>query len=504
MSRPFFNSLYQIWTSPRRAPKRRPSPARRIEMLESRNLMARAVLDFDGDNLTAFQMAQGGWDDQQVYSGAVSTQQAPSFAGLFVPSRTFLDMNGDNAVNGTDAQLAIDRIVAKVRADYAPYNLNITVGDQDANMSMFSDPSQGDVLVMVTGGLDFMLPGRALLGPTVPAFGVAPAEPDNVFNLDLENQRDEIVWAFGAQIIQSFPNGDLSVSPSDQFVNAVARVISHEMGHAFGLDHVPINPANDAMTHLIMGDFADGAAVDTRDWNRDFNFQNTTYFTEIGLWQNTHSHLTNVLGASSAPWAAVLRPGVLTVNGDNTNNVIEIDAVANQWEIFIKSQTAPSTLLQLNPVNPTINSLNPFDAAITRIDIYGLSGNDDIRVGQTGTPITADVYAKGGAGKDTIYGGHGNDRLYGGSEDDTLYGGFGNDRLYGEDGFDRLHGNDGLDQLDGGADDFEDFLYGGLDGDWDDFYTHRNDRKNAGAFYVADRVMDAEAIHSVFESGWLN
>jgi hypothetical protein len=455
--------------------------------------MAAAVLDFDGDNLTALQMKQGGWDDQQAYSGAVSTQTAPSFANLFVPSRTFLDMNGDNAVNGTDAQLAIDRIVAKVRADYAPYNLDITVGDQDANMTMFSDLSQGDVLVMVTGGLDFMLPGRALLGPAVPAFGVAPSMPDEVFNLDLENRRDEIVWAFGTEIIQYFPDGD-------KFVNAVARTISHEMGHAFGLDHVPINPANDAMTHLIMNDFADGA-VDTRDWDRDFNFQNTTFLTEIGLWQNSHSHLTNVLGGSTAPWAAVLRPGTLTVNGDNTNNVIEIDQVAaNRWEVFLKSQTAGNTLLELNPVNPGINSLNPFDAAIARIDISGLAGNDDIRVGQTGTPITADVYAKGGSGVDTIYGGHGNDRLYGGSDNDRLYGGFGNDRLYGEDGFDRLYGNDGRDQLDGGADDFEDFLYGGLDDDMDDFYTHRNERQGK----VADRVMDLDAVSRVFESGWLS
>ena len=102
---------------------------------------------------------------------------------------------------------------------------------------------------------------------------------------------------------------------------------------------------------------------------------------------------------------------------------------------------------------------------LSKIVVYGLNGNDTIRVSSK-LAVAGELH--GGDGNDTIYGGmladqiygdagndvlyglRGNDRLFGGLGSDRLLGNVGNDLLFGEGGNDRLFGNGGADVLIGG------------------------------------------------------
>jgi Ca2+-binding RTX toxin-like protein len=112
-------------------------------------------------------------------------------------------------------------------------------------------------------------------------------------------------------------------------------------------------------------------------------------------------------------------------------------------------------------------------AAVTRIHVFGLPGDDRIVVnagisdtnlnGGDGNDVivggSGDDRIDGGGGNDvirglvgddTLLGGIGKDTLWGGNGDDFLDGGAGNDVLRGEDGNDNLFGGNGLDRLYGG------------------------------------------------------
>lgn len=411
-------------SSPRARPQRcRPT----LETLEARlvPVTRTAVLDFDGDCLTSNEMYQGGWWFQPEVTCV------DSFHSLFTPARPRLDLNFDGFVNLIDANLAVDRIVAKVQQDYAAYDLLVFAGDQDANQWRLTDGIVGDVMVMITGGRDFL--------SNDDAFGIAPS-------IDLGNGGDQIVWAFGGGSVDS-----AALPTADMWLNQIARTVSHEMGHSFGLDHIISDPSGqtDPIRHHIM-------SLD-RDWNHDFNFHDAPYETE-SWWlgeQNAHQILSqpNVLGPSLRPWIAVLRPGELTVSGNAAANNISIGpSGTTMWSIAIDGQTST---VHINATG--VHSLNPFATPLTSISVYGRDGNDTISASQG---LSGVLTAWGEAGDDTLrgstaleflLGGQGNDTIYGGGGNDYIDGGAGNDHLYGEDGNDFLTGDTGNDYLNGGA-----------------------------------------------------
>jgi Ca2+-binding RTX toxin-like protein len=398
------------------------------EVLESREVPAsvgvlkEAILEFRGEiTLTATEFQQGGWN--------LSTRGISGFNGLFTAGApAFLDANGNGAINETDFNIVMDRIVTKVRQDYDPYHVGVVTGDQGANQFKLTDADVGDVIVMITGGEDSEI---GING----AFGVAP-------RVDVGNTRDEMVFVFGEGILNASAN-------LDDFVNRMARTVSHEMGHSYGLDHITNTPVTDAQSHHLMNSIG-------RDFGRDFGFQDTSFNTGSGV-QNAHTILSreDVLGVSRDPWVAVLRPGVLTVAGGIGADAIDLTRLsATQWRV---TTNGVSTTIDLNANGR--NSLNTFDAPIGRATVLGQDGNDDIEIGLSMTaPVVVD-------------GGNGNDVILGGSGDDVLRGGNGNDSLSGRDGDDSLSGNDGADFLSGGAG--GDTLNGGGDGD--------NDRLNGGS-----------------------
>ncbi len=89
---------------------------------------------------------------------------------------------------------------------------------------------------------------------------------------------------------------------------------------------------------------------------------------------------------------------------------------------------------------------------ICRIVVYGLDGNDDIRV-DGGSSVPAWLF--GGGGDDTLQGGKGNDVLVGGDGNDILNGGDGQDLLIGGSGQDTLSAGKGSTLLIGGSTDYD-------------------------------------------------
>ncbi|MEO5859017.1 MAG: calcium-binding protein [Pyrinomonadaceae bacterium] len=144
---------------------------------------------------------------------------------------------------------------------------------------------------------------------------------------------------------------------------------------------------------------------------------------------------------------AVFDGGVLTVTGDNQDNIITV------------SPDAGGTLLVNGGLVPVA-----CDAATTAntslIRMLGLDGDDILQVSQDNPMPRANIL--GGSGDDTLTGSSGDDELDGEAGNDSLFGGRdGIDRLLGGTGNDFLSGGRGNDQLFGGEnDDVIDWLPG--------------------------------------------
>ncbi len=397
-----------------------------------------AALDFDGEYINSTHMAQGGWS-------GYGSKFLSSFQSLFNNSRSWLDLNSDGLVNGTDAQIAIDHVMDKVTTDFAPYRLNVFEMDQDDSQSYLTDGAIGDVSVIIAGE-----DSTDVLGSSN-AWGVAPWA-------DVGNNDDEIVFVFAGGSVDSSVFGNDSLRPY-RWLNQVARTVSHEMGHAFGLEHevADYGALTDALSHSMMG-------TTNRDWNRDFVFQDRSFQLDDGTYQNAHRELLkeNILGRSNKTFVGVINPGELTVMGNSSDNNIQVYKYNdNYWQVVVDGDT---TYVNLNSYN--VFSQNPFDLKVNKLNVEAEEGDDYVYISIYFTNSTS-IYA--GDGDDTVYGGYGNDLIVGGEGNDYLQGRDGKDYLFGSNGNDSLYGGDG-----------NDYLYG-MNGDDAHYGGNGNDYSSGGA-----------------------
>jgi Ca2+-binding RTX toxin-like protein len=149
--------------------------------------------------------------------------------------------------------------------------------------------------------------------------------------------------------------------------------------------------------------------------------------------------------------------GLLTILGDAHDNNITVSrdaaghVLVNGGAISIRGgrpTVANTKLIDVFGLSGNDNlSLNEVNGALPKANIFGGSGNDLI-AGGSGNDVL-----DGGAGNDTLLGNGGVDLLFGGAGNDVLTGGSGNDQVFGQSGNDQLFWNpgDGTDLNEGGA-----------------------------------------------------
>lgn len=141
---------------------------------------------------------------------------------------------------------------------------------------------------------------------------------------------------------------------------------------------------------------------------------------------------------------AVFNPGagVLTVFGDSADNEIVIS----------RDQLGVISVNGQVPLAGSIPGGFPSVFNTKSISVFGLNGNDTIRLDETNGPLPG-AQLFGGAGDDTLIGGSSDDALHGQDGNDNLNGMAGADFLLGQSGNDVIFGGDGADQIFAGAGD---------------------------------------------------
>lgn len=140
--------------------------------------------------------------------------------------------------------------------------------------------------------------------------------------------------------------------------------------------------------------------------------------------------------------------GVLNVTGTGAKDVIVFSLDRDDPNMLVVKQNRTSMRFDL--------------AAINKVQVLALGGNDRVVVNERNGRITLPFEVDGGAGNDQIVtgsgddiilAGDGNDRVVGGAGDDQIDGGIGNDSVVGGEDNDTVFGSDGKDKLDGGKGD---------------------------------------------------
>ena len=172
-----------------------------------------------------------------------------------------------------------------------------------------------------------------------------------------------------------------------------------------------------------------------------------------------------------------LEGGVLAIDGTEASERLALRMVNDQIQVLTGAQ-----------LSDIVDAFDPAD--VTRIELSGKGGNDDIRNELLESDWDGFVTLRGGAGNDLmttsfafdrLFGEDGNDSLqttggvallFGGAGSDSLFGGDARDALFGEGNNDLLRGGGGGDFLDGGdgsdildGEEGDDTTDGGLGGD---------------------------------------
>jgi Ca2+-binding RTX toxin-like protein len=244
---------------------------------------------------------------------------------------------------------------------------------------------------------------------------------------------------FGAQLIQSVevsPNPlvagrtfSISVKASPDVTQANARV-AFRSADPRTLD-IQLTKQNDVWT---------GSGTVPADLRRELpgTAGAMVTLTLIGADNQRDEQVLN-LGVKIESISAVFDGSVLTVTGDEVDNVITVSRDA-AGRILVNGGAVPVTGGVATVGNTSL------------IRVIGQSGNDNIQLDEANGVLPV-ANLLGDAGNDTLISGSGDDELDGGTGDDSLFGRRGADRLLGGRGKDFLSGGVGDDQLFGGDDD---------------------------------------------------
>ncbi len=417
------------WLMP--APSTRSRSTRHLSLttLEAREVPAADIfLDFNGISSAELEDLK---DAIPVNPDLANSNGALSFLGEFTTLQTqyggydqysWLDFDGNGKLTTADGEIAVGRIISRVREDFAPYDVFVTREDQAADYIEYMTNSETNDAVVIVTGHATNDGGQSLI--------------------DADNRTDNGMWAESsvgtARRIVS--KGEWTgTAARDAFLNSIANFISHEVGHSFGLQHVNTTVHSDVRSLML-----------SFPKDRNYGFTDQPFTVGGGTTQNAHEYLTDTVGESTQAWAAVLTPSNLTIRGGSGADTVRVTVESNGFWLV----EASGRQFAVDPdANPTLNSLNQFaGTAIDSVRIYGGMGNDNLTSLTSAVPNVV-TYLWGEDGDDVLIGSDGRDRLYGGIGHDILVGLGGDDRLYGESGKDILIGGHGADELYGGTND---------------------------------------------------
>ena len=185
---------------------------------------------------------------------------------------------------------------------------------------------------------------------------------------------------------------------------------------------------------------------------RDGILNNATLVSSLGIYIAGTTTKGRLLNAAASVKAVLDAAGFSkTVIGDEGGNPFN-----DVFEIYKSNANDPNsqTIIKRN--------YQPYAtvSATTKIGIFGLAGDDDVRIGPN---VNNAMYINGGKGNDTLRGAGGNDTIIGDVGDDTIYGASGADSIDGSAGNDFIDGGASSDTIIGGLGD--DVISGGTEAD---------------------------------------
>jgi Ca2+-binding RTX toxin-like protein len=202
-------------------------------------------------------------------------------------------------------------------------------------------------------------------------------------------------------------------------------------------------------SHTVVVDWGDGAgptSLTLSPGNQPFTA--THVYSTAGTY-SVHVTAADADGGNAAATATV---SVMAAPVSGASAVVQADPLGGT-ALVIRGTSANDFIMVVpngrHGLKVTVNGtvLGTF-APTSRIVVYGLAGNDTIKVGRD---VDLPAWLYGGDGNDILKGGGGDDVLIGGAGNDTLIGRRGTDLLIGGAGADVLRSGDGGDLLIGGS-----------------------------------------------------
>lgn len=278
------------------------------------------------------------------------------------------DYNGDFVSDAQDVKLLADAVIADVQRTYEPFDVTVTTAaahDFTDIMSRLGASSTHDAYIVVGGDPH----------PDYDAYGWSL--------VDEGNGADNTGFVFANALL-----ADLAPSLASD-ATALARVIAHEAGHSFGLEHTLAwepypTTVGDEMGAPIFEGFPE--SFDTRSFD-EVNLFTRYVQPTVGGSQNAFYRLLFNVG---------LKPdGYGYVTGTGANDQIEIQITASDSGTAAVTPYTDSdyTALAGLPTKYPISASGP-------VTVEAGHGDDEIIV--TATPFLTTTTVRGGAGTDAL------------------------------------------------------------------------------------------------------
>ena len=282
---------------------RRPQCTLSIEKVEDRVLMtANAYLDFSGatqaELTDACTRIGSCWGDRPTEGRMIGFLEGFTLLDSDDSGYQFMDLDNNSVLNQADGQMAKERVLARVREDFAPYDVNIIEANSPWAVDQMVSNTTFDTLVFVNGTSRFDEPGGQMPRDAGGAAGntrdeVGAAGDTDTVALWLKNRAIDYAEAQDAD---------------DAFVNAMANFISHEIGHGLGLRHLKEVIVDETTGAEGRAPLDDRTLMDPALPFSNVGFTDQEYLDGDGDPQNEHQYLVDKVGPSSKPWVAVLSP----------------------------------------------------------------------------------------------------------------------------------------------------------------------------------------------------